>query len=338
MSPALRSHPARRPDIEDALSRQFHVEWDFVAGVSAEEFNVDASLANQARLEEPVNEDTVERYREAAERGDVFPAVVAYRPGRAKAPLLVNIDGNHRLVAHMRAHEGQGLPLAVYEVARATRPQIITLMTMSFNTKHGRPTSEKERIHHALYLIDNGSSADAAATAMNVPVRLVKAALARAKADERAKEVGVDLREWHALTDGQRRRLIAVGTDEGFARAVHTTHAAGLGAEEVNELTALLNQSGRSAKRHNQIMDAEDDRLRERIQSNGAGTMPTATQRRKVTPKARLSSVLGQVLSLPEDIDTLAATFSPAERDDAVQRVTDAYERLGKLLAALSAP
>ncbi len=50
---------------------------------------------------EDTDEETVERYVAAMERGDKFPAVLAWRDGRQ----LITIDGNHRLAAAERSQQ-----------------------------------------------------------------------------------------------------------------------------------------------------------------------------------------------------------------------------------------
>jgi hypothetical protein len=330
MSPArVKKAYGRRPDIEADLADKFHVNYTLLHEVPTDQFDIDKSLANQARFE-PLDEETVDTYREAVERGDEFPAVVAYRPGRALGAKLVIIDGNHRLVAHDRA----GKPINVYEVERTTKGNTIALMTYAFNTKHGRPTSEEERVSHAIYLIDNGAPQEAAAAAVNVPMRLLKRALAKANADRRADEVGVDRREWESLAGTARSRLLNISTDEGFGSAVHLAYAARLGAEEVFDLVTLLNNSGKSGTKQRNLVKAETDRYSERIQDVGAGVLGSSG-RKPTSPKGRVGMILGQVLALPDDLGAIARAYADNERPEAAGRLLDASERLRKLATTI---
>jgi hypothetical protein len=325
-APARKTELGRRPDIETELSDRYHVDWAYLHAVDVSEFDVDKSLQNQARFE-ALDEDTVEQYREAVLRGDPFPAVIAYRP-RKNGKLLI-IDGNHRLVAHERAER----PIEVYEVAQGTRPQTVALMTFAFNTRHGRPTSEEERVSQALYLIDNGASIGAAASAVNVPERIVKRAVARANADKRADEVGADRREWDALAASTRSRLLNITTDEGFKDAVHLAFAARLGSEETFELVSLLNSS-KSATKQRALVKAESQRYSDRIQDAAGGVLTTA-DRRAVGPKQRIGMALGQVMALPDDIRAIAKTYAAAEKSAVAAQLIDASERLRKIALAL---
>jgi hypothetical protein len=319
---------SRRADIEAELADKYHVGYTLIHDVPATEFDIDRSLQNQARFE-AIDEETVAAYTEAVERGDVFPPVIAYRPGRAARPALVIIDGNHRLVAHERA----GKPIDVYEVERATKPNVIMRMTYGFNTKHGKPTSEEERTWHAVWLINNGTSLEAAAAAVNVPVRIVKRAYAKSRADQRADEVGLDRREWDSLANSVRTRLLTISTDEGFGAAAHLTYVARLTTDEVFDLVTLLNTS-KSGTKQRAIVKAQTETFQERIQDAAGGIIGTAGKR-GTSVKGRVGMIMGQVLALPDDIDGLARSWGDAERSEAASRLFDAAARLHKLASAL---
>lgn len=319
---------ARVPALEAQFAERWHVAYSYLSSVPPSEFDVDKSLANQARFD-ALDEKVVERYEQSLADGDVFPAVVAYRPGRAASAKLVIVDGNHRLVAHTRAN----LPLAVYEIERGTRRETIVLMTYVLNATHGLPSAEEERIASAVYLIQSGASQESAARELKVPLRLVKKAMAKARSDERAAEAGVNLREWDSLAGSIRNRLLNVSTDEGFAGAAHLAFAAKLDYNEVGELIALLNGS-RSAAKQRAILKSETERYAERVQRTAAGVLSSA-ERRAMTPKARVAMMLGQVLGLPEDFTALAKSYSGEERHETAQRLSDAGERLRKLALTL---
>jgi hypothetical protein len=330
MSPARKGAAGRRAEIEKDLNDKFHVEWTYHGQISVDEFDIDKSLDNQARLVQ-LDEELAEQYREAIERGDEFPAVVAWRPGRGANPKLVSIDGNHRLVGHHRADR----PIDVYEVARTTKPPTVALMTYALNATHGRPTSELERTTGALYLMDNGASIETAAAAVNLPMRLLRKAVAKAKADQRAVEVGADKREWEGIPASGRNRLLGISTDEGFARAIHLAYVAKLDTDEVSQLTALLNTS-RSGIKQTSLVKSETQRYQDRIQDAGGGVLGGVTDRRAMTPKARVGMVLGQVLALPEDLNQLTRGFSDHERTETAGRIMEAVGRLTKLAMTLN--
>lgn len=317
--------PGRRPEVEFELTNRYHVDWTFHAGVKVSAFDFEKSQHNQARFN-PIDQPTVDIYAEAVKRGDVFPAVIAYRPQpRAR---LVMVDGNHRLGAHIVA----GKPLDVYEIDRSTHPRTIALLTFAMNTRHGRPTSEVERIHHAMYLVDNGASAGSAAAAVNIPIALLRRAITRGKADQRADIVGLRRNEWDALTVAVKTRLVNVSTDEGFRAAANLAYVAKLDTGEVMELVSQLNDS-KSGTRQEAIVKAHREVSKERIQGTGSGVLGTSGKRH-LNPKHRTSMAIAQVLALPEDAAILK-TYAAPERMDAAAKMREAGTRLIGLADAL---
>lgn len=319
----------RRSEIEAELRDTYGVQFTYHPDVPTSEFDIDRSLKNQARFE-PLDESVVATYQEAVERGDAFPAVIAYRPGRGRDPKLAAVDGNHRLVAHDRA----GQPIDVYEVERGTNAKTIALMTFAFNTKHGLPTSEQERLSQALYLMDNGASMKEAAARLSVRMSDLQRAANRAKGDKRAADAGVDPREWESLQSASRTRLLGVSTDEGFAGAAHLSYAARLGTDEVQDLVALLNGAGRSATKQRQIIKSETERHADRIQEAAGGTY-NPKGRKAMTHKGRVQMILGQFVAIPDDIETVASSFADAERGDTAKRLIQTSKKMRKLALAL---
>lgn len=317
----------RRPDIEADLNDKYHVSWDYVSDVPTSDFDIDKSLKNQARFE-AINEDTVEQYKEGVDRGDAFPAVIAFR--RRRGGKLEIIDGNHRLVAHERA----GKPIDVYEVATGTRPQTTTLMTFAFNTRHGRPTSEEERTQQALYLMENGATMGVAAGAVNVPERILRRAVAKQQSDKRAIEVGADQREWDALGQSARNRLLNVSTDEGFKDAIHLSFVAGLSADEVFDVVALMNET-KSAAKQRAIVKAKVEEFGDRIQDNAGGVLNRKTNRGGLTARGRLGIALGHLTALPEDVGSITRAYVGDDRTTNAKSFMEASRRLSNIAHAL---
>lgn len=329
------TNAARRPDIEAELSDKYHVDYTIQAGVDPADIDLDASLANQARLFEPVNEETVQQYQDAIERGDVFPGIIAYRPGRKVAAPLVIIDGNHRALAYKRA--GKPIPV-VYEVDRSTRRQTISVMTYAFNARHGRGLKEAEAVHHALWLIKNGASQTDAASTVNLRMAVLRKALAKATADDRAREVGIDPRFWDSLPDTSRARLTSITTDEGFHGAAELVAKAGLNVGEIMELVQTLNSgSNKSAIKQRRIIEAETERYRDRIQGSAGGIKQPGAggNRQPASPRAHVARVMGQVRSLPDDVESLADSWAEAERKEGARMVMDGARKLMKLAKAI---
>lgn len=321
------NEPGRRPDVEHELTNKYHAKWSFLSDVKPSQFDLDKSLHNQARFE-PIDEKTVELYTEAVKRGDAFPAVIAYRPGPRQRYVI--IDGNHRLSAHTNAD----MPLDVYEIDRDTDPRTIALMTFAFNTKHGRPTSEAERVTQALYLVDNGASIDSASAAVNISPRLLKKAIAKHKADNRADEVGLKRSEWDAISQSGKNRLLNISTDEGFAEAAKLAFAAKLDATEIFDLAALLNSS-RSGTKQVAIVKAKREELLDRIQKQAGGVLGGTSGRKGMGPRQRTGIAVSNLMALPEDDNQIIAAYAAPERPNAAKTMREAGERLLRLAGKL---
>jgi integrase/recombinase XerD len=175
-------------------------------------FDADKSLNNNAR-DKSLDPVRVAEYKEAMQRGDVFPPVVAYKTS-PQARKFIIASGNHRLQAAIQAKK----PLRMYDIS-GTAPEVIMLYAFEANARHGLNTSEDERISQALHLIANGATIPSAAAAVNLPRRIVDKASQRANADQRFLENGIAVGTIEKLSTSSRWRLSQITTDEGFVGA-----------------------------------------------------------------------------------------------------------------------
>lgn len=314
----------RREEVE-AWLEGWHVSWSHLGKVPVSEFDFERSLRNQARLGDPVDQEYVDRYAEAMRAGAEFPAVTVWQ---AKDGRYVIIDGNHRLIAAREAH----YELAVYLVS--ARPQTITAMTFEANVRHGKATSEEERVHHALYLIDNGMPKREAAQRMSVGVNKINKASLNIDALRRADGAGINRKDWESLPEASRNRLSMLHTDEALAAAVKLVIDAGLQTTDVFDLVSMVNDS-RSSTRQLAIIKAQRAAYSERIQDVMTGSAPRKGKRVR-SPKAALAISLGQTLSMPEP-SIIVDTLGPAEREEYLPKVSAAIKSLTALRTALKA-
>lgn len=319
--------PHRRAEVENWLDHH-GVAWEYDPAVPLERIDFERSLQNQARVYTKLDLDRVATYAEAMERGDEFPAVVVNRSSvKAK---LVDVDGNHRVAAYSKA-EFTHIP--AYVITKA-RPQTIVMLTFEANVKHGLPTSHEERLHQAVWLINNGASVDQAAAAVNVKSADIKKAMSRVKADQRADDVGILRTQWDGISQSSKNRLSNITTDEGFKDAASLTFRANLAADEVFELVSQCNQV-RSSSRQQAIVKNFASTLGDRIQEAGAGVATGG--RRQRTPKQAFNMVLGQLGTLPESPSAIAARFVGEERNEAAKRARDAAHQLTAIADELEA-
>jgi len=123
--------------------------WNYLEEVPLSEFDIDTSLANQARLGAPLNQEAVLKYACDMLDGAAFPAIIAYR----KNAKLVIIGGNTRLHA---AIEAKRKTIDCY-VVTITDPLTLHLLTVRDNTIEGRPQTKEENLEHAKSLVASGA-------------------------------------------------------------------------------------------------------------------------------------------------------------------------------------
>jgi ParB-like chromosome segregation protein Spo0J len=169
------------------------VTWEYTGAVRLDRIDAEKSLNNQARVYERLDEDTVTTYAEAIKRGDKFPAVVAHRSSaRGK---LIMVDGNHRMFGYRRAEVPE---IPAYIITRAKQTTVV-MMTFAANTRHGKPTSHDERIHQAIWLINNGASQEEAAAAVQLKKGDVAKAWPRVQGDQGTDEMGILRCDWDQM-------------------------------------------------------------------------------------------------------------------------------------------
>ena len=309
--------PARSPQIEQLLSsREF--TWDYREGITIDAFDEERSLHNQARVSKPLDENTVGRYVTALTNGDIFPAIVCAEQGTQ--PLLI-VDGNHRFAAHKRRETKR---VDAYVIKGATAQQV-TLLTFEMNTKHGLPSSETDRTHQALYLMDSGITAEDAARRLGLKAASLRAAQNMAAVDRRAEDAGINRRRWDSLASAAKLRLGQISTDEGFGALAMLTIDAGLATADisaaVNEMAKL-----RSSRKQVDYVTGLRSVYGERLRSGGARDTP-GVGRQTRTPRMILGMALGQMAALPEP-DAIAERMTEDDKLDYLKRIDSAMTRL----------
>lgn len=319
-----RLDPSQRMEIERLLDER-GFEWEFVKGMSLDEFNVDKSLKNQARLGNPLKPTVVERYKSAMAAGSDFPAVVAAT--QAQGGHLM-VDGNHRY----HAHQGKR-GIDTYLIIDGD-PQAITLLTFELNTTHGEATSEEERIHQGLWMIDNGMTAEEAARRLSVRPSALRSANSAHQAELRAQMVGIETKEWERLPSATRARLNSISTDEGFAGLTKVAVQAKLSTPEVSE--AVRNMTDlRSSQKQAEYVEAVRETYSDRLQRAGMGN-GDKRGRRGMGPRQRINLALTQWLSMPEEAIASVKLYTPDEKQAARTKVRQVIERAEQLEKALA--
>jgi hypothetical protein len=316
----------RREDIEDELTK-LGLEWRFNADGPIADIDMRKSLANQARLETPLNDERVETYLEALKANAKFPALVVDFTGRKRKGIVM--DGNHRIVA---AEKGGYDIFARYEVT-AGDPAAITLFTFRANATHGLPNSLEDRIEHAIWLIESGVPRAQALRQLQVPGSKFHAAWGRHLADQKADLVGLDRTWWDTLAKSVKAKLQNVSTEEGFRGAAELVYKADLSAGEVQELVVELNQTN-SWRKQEAMLAAREAAYADRIQAKAGGALARGGSKRPMTPKQRWNMTLGALAGLPEP-KAVVRLIAGAERDDFKKRLRVSIEKMRELERSL---
>lgn len=314
----------RREDIEDFLINN-HVSFTYRECVSPKQFDAEKSLRNQARIGSPLNEATVATYREAVENDELFPPLLVEKQGDK----YVVLDGNHRLRAHAQA----GASVDIY-ICEGTRQQLAMLMFLA-NAKHGLPSSPEDRLHHALYIVDNGITQADACRLLGVPRKDLTKAIAKQNASRRADDAGIRRPDWESIPASARTRLNAIHTDEGFRAATDLARKAGLGTDEVFKMVARMNET-RNASRQVGVVNALKVEYADRIASAAVNGATKPGKRANVSPRTRLASVLGMMVTLPPASAYEHLDVPEDVVDELVKKVDEAADYLKELRGVLA--
>ena len=268
------------------------VAWHFDPAAGFDRIDWAASKANQARLE-PLNDEVVERYTADYERGDTFPPVLVRHPrGR---PLAVLIGGNHRLTAAARAGRTSH---AAYVLDVDDDLEALRLAYLD-NRRHGLAPSDDERVLQAAHLIAaQGITQAEAAAVVGLSIGKLSRGMAVIKADERARELGVDA--WPTLAKTVRWRLSSLDSDPVFEAAARLAVYSEMGADDAYSLVRQLMATTDDVEAMHIIGETEEAMSERRRGYGGA--------RLKATPRARMLESLRIVASL--DVGAVVAGCS----------------------------
>lgn len=315
-----RKEPGRRPDIEKILEDS-GFEYLYIEAAPLEDFDEERSLQNQVR-DEPVDEAVVELYTQALGNGDDFPAVVA-APQTGTGGYLI-YDGNHRFQSFKKRNR-QTIP--TYLVTNGNKLSLLAL-AYRINTRHGKATSEKERLRSAVLLCDSGDTAESVARQLGLTAAKVRAELAKADAGRRAQDLEIDARRWDLVPASAKSRLNNVQTDEAFEAMAKLAVDAGLASQEIGEIVKQVNGIRSVNKQVEYIGEVRKD-YADRIQQGGRVEGTVSKGRQAQRPTARMASIIGQIMALPEP-DTFAHFLTESERQHWAERLEPVQQRLSE--------
>jgi hypothetical protein len=265
------------------------------------------SRRNQARAE-ALDPEVVDRYVVAVKAGEKFPPIVVYKSGSG----FVIIDGNHRDEAHLRA---KAEAITVYEVAEDTLPELIELLTVEANIKHGLPTSSAWRVKQALHLIATGQDPEVVYAATGTTATAVANARRIQKADERARRLGVY--NWEVIPATSRTVLVGIQSDPVFAAAAEVVIDTAMTTDDLKPFAKAIRESTSEADALRIVGEVGDQR------KDRKGRIKAGKRDRIANPRNQVLAALGSVLAV--DPKTLPRLFiSEKDRKEVAIRCADA--------------
>lgn len=272
------------------------------------------SKKNQARPEALIPE-IVDRYSVAMKKGDKFPPIVVY----VRNQRLVIIDGNNRVASARKAGVTE---IMGYAVDLQTSSEMIALLTVEANAKHGTPTTNEWRVHQALDLVKMGVTQEMASDAAGLRVKTLQTHVAAAKADERAK-VLVLKTKWGDLPVGSRARLNTIRDDAVFVAAANCVIDNDMPGAEVDIMVRDIRGAGSEADRLEVV-----SRMMRRLTLERATKVAVGKQGRSIpNAKMNLTTGIGKVMGF--DVSSVRDVFRTSfERAEIYQRCEEAVFRL----------
>jgi hypothetical protein len=307
--------PHRDPRTEQLLDRR-RVGWQ-LQWIRVDDIDWRTTTERQVRSD-GIDDDRLQRYREALDAGATFPAVLAW--DQASKGGWVLLGGIHRA----QAHEANGLEwIPAYTVADPHEPYLLAL---EHNATHGDGLSTADKVRHAMTLVErHGAKRAEAARTVGISVHALDAARARAAGMARALNLGVAT-HYQRLTGGIQSRLQWCCQDHAvFVEAVRTASNARLTTAQVNEMATLISAAdgaGPDALQAIEDYEAEHHPSTRRRGGGSGGHPPAASRARRAALQA---------------LDVAAAEVVDSCHPDDRKATADLAFRAGKHLAAIAA-
>lgn len=197
--------------------------------VRLDSLKVQKSLNNNARINEPLNDQHVLLIAQSMEAGEAINYIVTTNVGDILA-------GNHRTAAaEFCGYDSVG----AYVVSNADK-KTQDLIVRTDNASHGMAYSKEEKIRHALYLISMGFTVEEVAVLESIDYDEL---LKRKESQEiryKLDEMGVDVSGVHHSTLYELRRIENSQILQDTAKIVTGTH---LSAAQTKKVVSRINNS-----------------------------------------------------------------------------------------------
>lgn len=277
---------------EQLLDKQ-GVSWEYVESLPISEINVNKSLNNQARLDNPLDEGLIDSYTQSMKDGFEFPPLVVWRPGKG---MWLLIDGNNRLAAKLKlSHKTTD----VYMILNSD-PKVIDRITWRWNNLvNGKRLSPEESMQHAVsYCRKYNTSYKEAAKEWGVNEN----SLSQKVKVEESKDIlrSNNVKITPALDDYSIRLLQglrSVGEDL-FCEAATVVATTGATSEDVEE---MLREVKRAKNVEGKQFIVREFASSAKVQSRKAETKGGTTKVRPNAPREKFQRLLREIRNVLED-------------------------------------
>jgi ParB-like chromosome segregation protein Spo0J len=251
---AIDPDTGRDPRTEKWLT-DHHIPFTYDPLFELDRIDVPRSLANQARIGEPLDQEVVDQYENDYRNGDQFPPIVVHLPS-TRAKKAVVLGGNHRNAGATKA----GHTRHPAYIVNGLEPDIALKVSYADNRTHGARLTRQDRMRQAAHLIATGAAATHAEAAATVGISTPDVAKAIAVEEGGARAREADLAgPWDQLPHGHKVMLAGIRLDVAFTEAVRVTAEAKLSQGETRQLVTTVNSARTEAKALQTIGNASEE-------------------------------------------------------------------------------
>lgn len=301
----------------EAWLQDHKVEYAPPTGIPMTMIDEKRSRGNQARRD-PLVSESVDRFTAALKAGGKFPPIVVYPLGGK----LVIIDGNNRQASAKRA--GREYILGII-ISAETPSEMIQLLTVEANARHGVTPELAWRLKQAFHLIELGHSDQAAADAAAVTLPQLKSAKAVQEADARARALKIF--GFAELPATSRQYLNTLKDEPIFYQAARLAAGSKFGIDEVRDLVRQTKTQKSEADRLALIAEYAKERT-------VAVAAKKAASKGVSAPKQALVAGIGLLLNCDEGA-LVTQIVTPHDRDVINRRLGEAVDKILAIQVAM---
>lgn len=301
---------ARNDLYDSALERQ-GLTYEYYDNLPLSDIDEVASMSNQVRLEEPINQELVDQYAESITELCQFPPLVVHRSPIRKNKYIID-DGNHRFKAMKKVGKTH---VDVYILHTEDR-MILDRVRGTFNNMvNGLRLSPEESLHHAADYCRRYEVSAVQVCKLFTGIKHQTLTNYIRVQEGREKLAQMGIKPQPTVTDAHVMNTVPlIKVDENlFGRTIKAIGHTGATVADTQDLVRSINKAG-TIEAKNKVVDefVESPIAKERCAETKGGTVKTA----KNTLRHQMETQLRAMQKLVEDHDYAAITPNPAVFDN----------------------